>query len=240
MEAVVLKRFGPVDGLQLETLADPTPGHGEVLLRVRACGVCYHDVLHRRGELPRTPVPAVLGHEVAGEIVALGPRVAGWTKGERVATLQRLSCGECALCRQGRNSLCKTDPRFFGEELPGGYASLMVAPVAGIARVPEGMPWSVAATTCCTAGTAVHVVRTRGQVRSGETVLITGASGGVGLAAVQLAVIDGARVVAVTSSTSKAVALREAGAHEVVVSPGLDFAAEVRRRTAGEGVQVAL
>jgi acryloyl-coenzyme A reductase len=240
MQAVVLQRFGSVDHLTLQSVADPTPGPREVLLRVRACGVCYHDVINRRGSLPRTSVPAILGHEVAGEVIEVGPGVRGWAVGDRAATLQRMSCGACPSCAAGRTSLCKRDNRFFGEELQGGYAGLMVAPVGGIGRVPDGMPWTVAATVCCTAGTAVHVVRTRGRVRRGETVLITGASGGVGLQAVQLARLDGARVIAVTSGAAKCAALYNAGADEVVVAPELHFAAEVRRLTGGEGAQVAI
>ena len=240
MQAVVLQRFGSVDHLMLQSVADPTPGAGEVLLRVRACGVCYHDVINRRGSLPRTSVPAILGHEVAGEVIEVGAGVRGWAVGDRAATLQRMSCGACPACEAGRTSLCKRDNRFFGEELPGGYAGLMVAPVGGIGRVPEGMAWTVAATVCCTAGTAVHVVRTRGRVRRGETVVITGASGGVGLQAVQLARLDGARVIAVTSSAAKTAALYNAGADEVVVAPDLEFAGEVRRLTGGDGAQVAI
>jgi D-arabinose 1-dehydrogenase-like Zn-dependent alcohol dehydrogenase len=240
MQAVVLHQFGSATQLQLQSVADPSPGPGELLLRVRACGVCYHDVLNRRGSLPRTSVPAILGHEVAGEVVEVGPGVRGWAVGDRAATLQRMSCGACPACKAGRTSLCKRDARFFGEELPGGYAGLMVAPVGGIGRVPDGMPWAVAATVCCTAGTAVHVVRTRGRVKRGETVLITGASGGVGLQAVQLARLDGARVIAVTSNQAKLAALYNAGAHEVVVAPDLEFAAAARRLTGGEGVNVAI
>ena len=240
MQAVVLQRFGSVDHLTLQSVADPTPGPGEVLLRVRACGVCHHDVINRRGSLPRTSVPAILGHEVAGDVIEVGPGVTGWAVGDRAATLQRMSCGSCASCRAGRTSLCKRDNRFFGEELPGGYAGLMVAPVGGIGHVPAGIPWTVAATVCCTAGTAVHVVRTRGRVQRGETVVVTGASGGVGLQAVQLARLDGARVIAVTSSAKKSRALYNAGAHEVVVAPDLEFASEVRRLTGGEGAQAAI
>jgi len=240
MQAVVLHQFGSVDHLRLQSVADPTPGPGEVLLRVRACGVCYHDVINRRGSLPRTSVPAILGHEVAGEVIEVGPDAGGWKVGDRAATLQRMSCGACPACASGRTSLCKRDNRFFGEELQGGYAGLMVAPVGGLGRVPEGMPWAVAATVCCTAGTAVHVVRTRGRIQRGETVLVTGASGGVGLQAVQLARLDGARVIAVTSGDAKARALYNAGADDVVVAPRLDFAAEVRRLTGGEGAQVAI
>lgn len=240
MDAVVLTKFGSPTHLAIQSVPDPHPGAGEVLLRVRACGVCYHDVINRRGSLPRTSVPAILGHEVAGEVIEVGPGVTGWKIGDRAATLQRLSCGECASCRAGRASLCKRDNRFFGEELAGGYATKMVAPIAGIGHVPDGMPWEVAATVCCTAGTAVHVLRTRGRVQEGETVLVTGASGGVGLQTVQLARLDGAHVIAVTSSESKVEALHNAGAHEVVVSPDLDFSRQVRKLTRNEGVDVAI
>jgi len=240
VQAVVLRAFGSPDNLRPESVPDPVPGEGEVLLRVHACGVCFHDVINRRGDLPRTRVPAILGHEAAGEIVALGRGVQGWSVGDRAATLQRLCCTQCRYCREGRFSLCKKDTRFFGEEIPGGYADYMVAPVAGIGRIPSAISWPVAATACCTTGTALHCVRSRGKVRAGETVLITGASGGVGMQAVQLARLDGARVVAVTSSESKAEALQKAGAHEVIVSGDLNFGPEVRRLTGGDGVDVAL
>jgi len=240
MQAVVLHQFGSVEHLELMSVDDPRPGPGEVLIRVRACGVCYHDVMCRRGSLPGTNVPAILGHEVAGEVVEVGPGVTGWAVGDRAATLQRLSCGACPQCLGGRPSLCKRDARFFGEELPGGYAGLMVAPIAGIGHVPEGIPWAVAATVCCTAGTAVHVVRTRGRVQRGETVLVTGASGGVGLQAVQLARLDGGRVIAVTSTAAKTEALYNAGADEVIVSRDLEFGSAVRKATGGEGVNVAI
>jgi acryloyl-coenzyme A reductase len=240
VNAVVLRAFGAPENLRLESVPEPRPGPGEVLVRVHACGVCHHDLINRRGNLPRTHVPAILGHEAAGEVVEVGPEVSGWSAGDRVATLQRLSCGRCAQCRSGRNSLCRNDARFFGEEIPGGYATYLVAPMAGLGRVPPGLSWEAAATACCTTGTAVHVVRSRGQVCPEDTVLVTGASGGVGLQAVQLARLDGARVIAVTSNPSKVEAVLAAGAHEVVVSPGLDFAAEVRRRTGGAGVDVAI
>jgi acryloyl-coenzyme A reductase len=240
MQAIVLRAFGSPDNLRPEMVPDPSPGFGEVLLRVEACGVCFHDVINRRGNLPRTSVPAILGHEAAGEVIGVGPGVEGWEIGDRAATLQRLSCGGCTHCQAERNSLCKTDTRFFGEEIPGGYAAYMAAPVAGLGRVPATVPWPVAAVTCCTTGTAVHCLRTRGRLIPGETVLITGASGGVGMQAVQLARHDGGRVIAVTSSACKAEVLREAGADEVVVSPDLDFANEVKKRTGGHGVDLAL
>lgn len=240
MKAMVLREFGAPHALRMEILPDPRAGKGEVVLRVRACGVCYHDLICRRGGIPGTQMPAVLGHEIAGEVVELGPGVAGWKVGDRAATLQRLSCGECALCHGGRASLCKVDSRFFGEQLPGGYASLVRVPVRALGRVPPDMDWAIAATTCCTTGTAMHVLRTRGQVRAGQTVLVTGASGGVGMQVVQLAKLDGAKVVAISSSEAKVDALRAAGADEVVVSRDFKFASEVRRRVGGDGVDLGV
>lgn len=240
MQAVVLRAFGAPENLRPEIVPDPSPGPGEILMRVAACGVCFHDVINRRGNLPRTSVPAILGHEVAGEVVAVGAEVEGWAVGDRAATLQRLSCGCCSRCDAGRYSLCKDDNRFFGEEIPGGYAEFVAAPVMGVGKVPAGIDWPVAATTCCTTGTAVHTVRTRGRVAPGETVVVTGASGGVGLQVVQLARHDGARVIAITSSDDKVDALTEAGAEEVIVAPDLRFAHAVRSLTDGEGADVVI
>ncbi len=87
MQAVVLHAFGGPENLRPEVVPDPSPGPGEVLLQVRACGVCFHDVINRRGNLPRTSVPAILGHEVAGEVVEVGAGVSGWSVGDRAATL---------------------------------------------------------------------------------------------------------------------------------------------------------
>jgi D-arabinose 1-dehydrogenase-like Zn-dependent alcohol dehydrogenase len=239
MQAVILREYGGPEQLEMTTLPDPTPGAGEVLLRVQACGVCYHDLIARRGDIG-TAKPSVLGHEVVGEVIDLGTDVTGWKVGDRAATLQRMSCGNCVHCNQNRNSLCKNDRRFFGEEIRGGYATLMTAPILGLCHVPDSLSSPDAATVCCTTGTAVHVCRTRGKVKSGEVVLITGASGGVGLQAVQLCTHDGAKVIAVTSSQKKVAALRAAGAWEVIVAPELRFANDVRRLTNGAGVDIAL
>src|SRR6185503_2439000 len=143
------------------------------------------------------------------------------------------------LCGRDRGSLCK-EGVFFGEEIPGGYAQWVVAPVQGLSPVPEGLATEEAAICACTLGTALHVARTRGRVQPGEQVLITGASGGVGLHAIQVVRHLGGRPLAVTSSETKAARLREAGAEEVIIAPDLKFAREVRRRTGGRGADVVL
>jgi D-arabinose 1-dehydrogenase-like Zn-dependent alcohol dehydrogenase len=242
MQAVVLREFGGPEKMSLEEVAAPTPDSlrdREVLIRVKGVGVCYHDIINRSGKLPRTKLPSILGHEIAGEVKAVGRDVRSFRRGDRVATIQRVHCGRCDLCRRGRTSLCK-EGVFFGEEIPGGYADFVVAEEQGLAKVPDGIPLEEAAICACTIGTAIHVVRTRGAVQLDETVLITGASGGVGLHAIQICRLTGARVIAVTSSPKKVDALEEAGADEVIVSPDLRFAPQVRRATGGLGVDVAL
>ncbi len=241
MKAIMLRKFGEPNNFKMETLPDPRPDRGELLIKVRACGVCYHDIIMRRGKLPGTSVPAVLGHEVVGEVIEVGMGVTGWKVGDRAATLQRMSCGDCDHCKDNRPSLCKIDRRFFGEEIYGGYSTMMTAPARGLCHVPDGLSWEDAAVACCTIGTAVHVCRIpRPRQSAADTVLITGASGGVGIQAVQLCKLDGARVIAVTSNEAKVAALKKAGADHVVVSPDLKFGKAVREVAGGEGVNIAL
>ena len=242
MRAVVLREFGGPEKLRLEEVPAPQPEalrQREVLIQVRAVGVCYHDLINRSGQLPRTRLPSILGHEIAGEIVAIGPGVQDFRAGDRVATVQRVHCGRCELCRRGRTTLCK-EGVFFGEEIRGGYAEHVVSEEQGLARVPHGIALEEASICACTIGTAIHVARTRGGVQLDEAVLITGASGGVGLHAIQICRLIGARVLAVTSSPQKEDRLKEAGADEVIVAPKLKFAEAARRLTSGRGVDVVL
>jgi len=242
MRAVVMREFGGPDTLRVEEIPAPQPAslrEREVLIRVQAVGVCYHDIINRSGNLPRTKLPSILGHEIAGTIEAVGSAVQGFRAGDRVATIQRVHCGRCDLCRRGRTTLCR-EGVFFGEEIPGGYADYVVSEEQGLARVPDGLPIEEASICACTIGTAIHVVRTRGGVQLDETVLITGASGGVGLHTIQVCRLIGARVLAVTSSPRKADHLKTAGADEVIVAPDLKFAESARRLTGGRGVDVVL
>lgn len=225
----MLHEFGPAENLRLEETREPRPGPRELLLRVGACGVCFHDVINRRGDLPRTRLPTILGHEVAGEVVETGGEVARFRRGDRVACLQRVNCGRCEYCTDSRPTLCGNGAVFFGEEIPGGYAEYMVAPEHVLARVPAGLSDGEAAVTACTLGTAVHALGTRARVQPGQIVLITGASGGVGVHSIQLARLLGARVVAVTSSEAKVDRLRQLGAEVVIHAPRLEFAKAVKK-----------
>jgi D-arabinose 1-dehydrogenase-like Zn-dependent alcohol dehydrogenase len=236
MKAILLHAFGPAENLQWTEVPEPRPGPRELLLRVGACGVCFHDVINRTGNLPRTQLPAILGHEVAGTVLETGTEVRKFRPGDRVACLQRVNCNRCAFCTDSRPTLCRSGAVFFGEEIPGGYAEYFLAPEHVLVKVPDSLSDGEAAVTACTLGTAVHALGPRARLEAGQTVLITGASGGVGIHAIQLARLLGAHVVAVTSSESKVETLKEWGAHTVIHAPRLAFAKQVKKATAGADV----
>jgi len=169
MRAAVLRAPGPVDDrpLSLETRPDPAPGPGEVLIRVRACGVCRTDLHVTEGELPVRRTPVIPGHQAVGEIVALGPPAAGGAEaasagprpaaspaarpavGQRVgAAWLRRTCGVCRFCHRGRENLCEA-PRFSGWTDDGGFAELMVAPADFVYPVPDGFSDADAAPLLC-------------------------------------------------------------------------------------------
>lgn len=238
MKAMILKGFGGLEQFELQDVPTPKPQAGEVLVRVRANGLCYHDVLARQGHFPRTKVPGIIGHEIAGEVAALGSGVADFKVGERVVLVMRDHCGQCRECVRGRDNLCQKGGGLFGEEIPGGYAEYLAVRTQALLRIPESVSYEQAAVVPCALGTAYHGLHGIARVLPAESVLITGASGGVGIHAVQVARLLGARVFAVTTSATKTGFLKEHGADEVIVSPNLDFAQEARRLTGGAGVDV--
>lgn len=209
-----------------------------MLVRLRASGVCYHDVMARQGHFPRTALPGIIGHEMAGDVAALGPRAAGFAAGERVAILMKDHCGHCRQCVRARDHLCENGSGLFGEAVPGGYAEYVAVPASALVRIPVGVSYEQAAVVPCALGTAYHGLQKVAAVQPGEAVLITGASGGVGIHAVQVARMLGARTIAVTTSEAKRAFLMEHGADDVIVSPDLDFAAQARQLTGGAGVDV--
>src|SRR5690606_10958194 len=162
--------------------------------------------------------------------------------GDRVATAQRYHiCGACSFCRTGRETLCE-DRKFLGDYgMVGGYAEYVAVEDDNVALVPDGVALDEASIVACTIGTVFNAMRDVGNIQAGETVLITGSGGGLGMHAIQLARLQGARVIAQTTSPKKAERLRELGAHEVVVHErGEDFSKQVRALTGGRGVDVAV
>jgi acryloyl-coenzyme A reductase len=239
MKAVTFANFGAPSVLKATVVERPVPGADDVLIRIHAAGVCYHDVLSRGGKIPGSEPGRILGHEIAGEVVETGSNVPAERKGERVVIYQRLNCGQCRYCLSGRQDLCRNS-RVLGESGGGGYAEFTSAPARNAIRMPDGLDMKSAALAVCPVGTSVRAALGVAQVEPGQKVLITGAGGGLGLHQIQVVKSVNAHAIAVTSSEEKADIVRQAGADEVIVSPDLKFSAEVWRRTGKQGVDVVL
>jgi D-arabinose 1-dehydrogenase-like Zn-dependent alcohol dehydrogenase len=243
MQAIVVRAPGGPEALIAEEVAVPALRRNDVLIRVAACGVCFHDVVTRNGTLRRgVAMPLIPGHEISGIVEAVGPDVRGFRPGDRVAAAQRRHiCGHCRFCRGGHETSCR-EQEFLGDAgLNGGYAELVCVEDDNLVHVPEGVALEDAAIVACAIGTELNAIRDVARLREGERALITGAGGGLGIHGVQLARLAGAEVIAVTGSAAKRATLQAAGADHVVLAPhGSDFSAAVRELTDGEGVDVAI
>ena len=218
MRAVVQRSIGAPEVLKVESWPTPSQPRGdEVLIRIRAGGVCYHDLLVRDGTYRHlVELPLVPGHEIAGDVLAVGEGATRIKVGDQVASTNRETCGQCDLCRTGQEGLC-TNQRFFGHNGPGGYAEFAVSRENALSVVPRSIPPEVACVLSCAVGTELHGIRDIGQTKAGDTVLVTGSGGGLGVHGVQVAKLCGAFVVGLTTTAAKASVIRSAGADEVVV-----------------------
>jgi acryloyl-coenzyme A reductase len=187
-------------------------------------------------------MPLIPGHEIAGVVEDVGVEVTRVATGARVATTQRYHvCGMCRFCRGGLEALC-AQRRFLGDHgLVGGYAEYVAVEEDNVVRIPDAVSDEHAAIAACSIGTALNAVRDVGRIAINERVLVTGAGGGVGVHAVQLARLAGAYVIAQTTSPDKAALLESLGAHVALVTArGEDFSKRVRHLTDGEGVDVII
>ena len=239
MKAVVLSQFGDPSVLEYASAPMPSAAPNQVLVKVRACGVCGHDLLARRGALS-TPRPAVLGHEIAGVISEVGQEVSTLRVGQRVALVQRIPCGSCRQCTAGATNLCRRGPGFYGEDLSGGYGEYVVASERNAVPLPESIGDEVGAILSCAVGTGLRALRQAALV-PGDVVVVTGAGGGVGLNTVKIAAAFGLRVIAVSSSDHKQTALLQAGATVVVPSESVDeIRAAARSLSGSQGADAAI
>jgi NADPH:quinone reductase-like Zn-dependent oxidoreductase len=236
MRAAIFHEHGGPDVVRIEAVPVPEPGEGEVRLRVHATALNHLDLWVRRGLPIETTMPHIGGSDIAGEIDRLGDGVGGWQTGERVVVDPSLGCGRCEWCAQGETPLCARF-RILGEHTQGGLAEYVVVPAANLLRVPDGYPLDRAAAAALASLTAWRGLVTRAQLREGESVLITGASGGVATAAVQIARLCGARVYAVTSRPHVE-RVRALGADVVYDRDEVDFSRELWQATAKRGVDV--
>jgi S-(hydroxymethyl)glutathione dehydrogenase / alcohol dehydrogenase len=226
------------------------PGPGQVRIRVRAAGVCHSDLSARNGGLPQ-PMPAILGHEAAGDVVAVGDGVTGLAEGDKVIVNWLPPCGACASCLRGQPYMCMThviaayiEPRFKVGETPafgmagcGAFAEELVVPAEGAVKIAGDVPYEVAALVGCGVMTGVGAVINTAKVEPGATVAVIGC-GGVGIAAIQGARLSGAAViVGVDPVEAKHEVARRFGATHAVHPDKLgELSAEL---TGGEGFDYA-
>jgi len=217
----------------------PEPGPGEVLVKVRAAGVCGTDLHIVDGMIKPDAYPMTLGHEAAGVVEQAGPGV-GLAAGARVAVFNKLFCGACEQCLLGRQNLCAAEPGQLGFNRDGGDAEYLVVPQRNLAVLPDTVDFAAAAVLTCAGMTAVHATRMSG-LQSGQTVVVNGI-GGVGILVVQVAAQAGATVIAVADSDGKAdLASRHGAADTIMLGQGDNYAAlpeAVRSRTGGRGADV--
>ncbi len=195
MKAWLLKGYNqPLEPIERNR---PQPGPGEILLKVKACGLCYTDIKIIKGEIPPPIVtlPHVLGHEVAGEVVEIGQGVSGIAIGDLGVVYSYVTCHECPKCLTGRENICQ-NLRRVGFELDGGFSEYLSIPAYNFCPFSKNLQTQKMAILADAIGTPYHAITRLAQVKAGQDVLIVGA-GGLGLHAVQIAKLCGARVMVV-------------------------------------------
>jgi S-(hydroxymethyl)glutathione dehydrogenase/alcohol dehydrogenase len=246
-------------GFRIEEIPVPEPRAGEILVKVRACGVCHTDLHVMKAEVA-FPMPAVMGHEISGTVAALGAGVSGPPIGSRVASAFIMPCGFCTACGAGRDDLC--DSFFAMNRLKGtlydgttrlarrdgspiamysmaGLAEYSVVPATDVFPLPDSLPLEESSVLGCAVFTAYGAVRHGADLRGGERIAVV-AAGGVGINIIQIAKAFGAsQIIAVDVRDDKLDAAARLGATDVVNSKTVDATARVRELTGGRGVDAA-
>jgi propanol-preferring alcohol dehydrogenase len=223
-----------------EQRPEPKPRHGEAVMKVRAAGAGLTLVNMRTGMYGGS-APRVMGHELGGEIVAVGEGVTNVKVGDRCGVYFYLNCGHCRWCRNGRETLCEKHGGYVGVHCDGGYADHVCLPAGNFLPIPDGLDYEAAAMACDAVNTNWHCMRERARINPHDDVLLIGAAGGVGIHGVQVAKLFGARVIAADISEEKLELCQRWGADAVInVRAVADVAAEARRLTDGKGVDAAI
>ncbi len=223
--------------LVMQEIPVPAVGPGDVLVSVKAAGICHSDAHYRAGRSPVYPLPMTLGHEVAGVVAQVGEQVIGVKEGDRVCIHYMVTCGQCVYCNQGNEQFC-TSGAMIGKYRDGGYAEYICVPARSVFQLPAGISFEQGAVLMCSSATSFHALK-KARLRAGETVAVYGV-GGLGVSAVQLARAFGAlEVFAVDIKPVKLELARKFGAVPIHAAKS-DPVAEVERLTDGRGVDVAL
>jgi acryloyl-coenzyme A reductase len=239
MKALIVKEFG--GPLYLEDVPVPQPGPNEALIRVKACAVDQFDLTIRDGKFAMAnQTPVILGHEIAGAVEAVGSDVDSVSVGERVTSTLYLTCGRCRYCLSGRETICADFKGYIGIHTPGAYAEYTTVPAVNLVKLPDSISFPEGSVLANAIGTPYHALTKRARLQPGERIIVTGAGGGVGAHAVQLARMMGAFVMAVDIGEEKLSLARELGADAVFDASRGDFSATAREWTDGDGADVVL
>jgi NADPH:quinone reductase-like Zn-dependent oxidoreductase len=238
MKAVRIHQFGGPEVLSYEDVPYPQLRNDEVLVRVRACSLNHLDVWVRKG-LPGVKLPHVLGSDVAGEVVEAGEYVSGFKTGQRVLLAPMHYCGHCAKCVSGLQNQCR-EFTVLGNAVDGGNCELIAAPAANVIPIPDSLDFNQAASVPLVFVTAWHMLVGRAGIRPGQTVLVLGASSGVGIAAIQIARLFHCRVITTAGDQAKLDKGRELGADYGIDHYKQKISEEVRKITNKEGVDIVV
>lgn len=240
----VLYESGGFEKLFMAEVPDPEPGPGEVLVRVRACAMNHLDVWATGPARPGGAAPApggrrILGADIAGEVVRLGPGVEGFAVGDRVVAYPAVPDERCPACQYGHHGYCPNLQLLGTTARPGGYAELVSLPANNLFPIPENLSYVEAASIPVVFITAWEMLVEKGRIQPGQWVLVNAAGSGVGIAAIQVAKLHGAKVVTNASTEVKRRKGLELGADAAVDYTVPGWSSEVRRIADGQGVHLA-
>jgi len=240
MKAVLFRQHGGPDKLSYEDLPTPTIGSEDVLIRVRACALNHLDIWVRQGSPAYPmPLPHVLGSDAAGVVEQVGAQVDSVTVGQRVFVSPGISCWNCEQCLAGRDNMCRSYS-LLGAKMHGSYAEYLKVPFRNVLPIPENLSFEQAAAFPLVSVTASHMLFALAGLQHGETVLIMGAGSGVGMMAVQMAKLAGARVMTTVGSDDKIPKAVILGADAVFNHAKEKVAERVKLLTEGRGVDVVI
>jgi len=237
MKMKAVRLIEPGRPLELQAVDIPAVGAKDILVRVKAAGICHSDAHYRAGRSRVHPLPLTLGHEVAGVVEQVGAEVDTFRKDDRVCLHYMVTCGDCVYCRQGHEQFC-TSGKMLGKYRDGGYAAYICIPARSAFLLPAEISFAQGAIMMCSAATSLHALY-KGKVKPGDAVAVFGV-GGLGMAAVQMARCFGAaEIYAVDIKKNK---LKIAGGFGAIPinAEESDPVNEIKRLTGGRGVDVAL
>jgi propanol-preferring alcohol dehydrogenase len=240
MKAMVLREFGTL--LSFEEVPDPIPSAEEVLLKVRACGVCLTDIKILHGQIPATRLPHIMGHEISGDVVSVGNLVKAVKTGDRCAVYGYITCGNCVYCLGGRENQCihllkREGLGRVGLDKPGGYAEYVKVPACNVCLIPEGVSYEAACIAADAIATPYHAIKANSVIDSTARVMTIGA-GGLGIHGAQLAKHFGGEVLTLDVEDRKLAAVKKLGIDRYANPTRDDITAIVREWTHGLGCDI--